>query len=124
MRRAARVHINHRAELSETPRGARVIEMNVAEKNVADVGRVETDLRKIDNDIVESRFGAGVEKREACVRFERGRSDDSAMTELARVENVNIQTGASNVPRQFVAPQWQGDSLSTSAVRGSSTSSW
>ena len=61
MRGATGVHIDLRAFFGESPRRARVIKMNVAQKNVADVFWLKARLSKIANYIVEGRFGSGIE---------------------------------------------------------------
>jgi hypothetical protein len=66
-----------------------MIEMNVTQKNMANVFGIEPGLPKIDNHIVESRFRSRVEQRDTIINFERSRGDDSRVTKLPRVENVN-----------------------------------
>jgi hypothetical protein len=55
---------------------------------MANILRLETGFPKIENHVVESRFWAGVEERNAVVRFERGRGDNFRMTELSRIKYV------------------------------------
>ena len=54
MRRAARVNVNCRAKVGEAPRGAGVIEMDVAKKNVANVARFRAELSQRGPDVLES----------------------------------------------------------------------
>ena len=54
MRRASRMNVNLRTEFSEAPRCAGVIEMNVAQENMANVLRLEAGFPKIANHVVES----------------------------------------------------------------------
>ena len=89
MRCAALMDIDRRAQFGETPRGAGVIEMNVAEKNVANVARRDAELRERGCDGVERRFRSGIEKHRAFVCLEQGRRDDATAAEMQSVENVN-----------------------------------
>ena len=93
MGRAARMHVNCRTELRETPRRARVIEMNVAEKNMAHVFRLRANPRQFRGDVFESGFGARIEKRHALVALERSGRDDPRPPELSGIENVNRRVG-------------------------------
>src|SRR4051812_41214889 len=90
MRRTARMHVNPRASLSESPRRAGMIKMNVAQENVTHVLRVESNLAKIDNYVVEGRFRPGIEECDPIVGFERGRGDDSGKAKLLRIQNVDL----------------------------------
>ena len=89
MGRAARMHVN-RCSVRETPGGAGMIEMNMTQKNVANVLRFETGFAKIDNHVVERRFWPSIEQRDPVLGFERGRGDDPGEAELARIQNVNL----------------------------------
>ncbi len=89
VRRTARVNVNRGAEFREAPGGAGVIEMDVTEKNVANIVRGETRGAHCCGNIVESRRCARVEKRDAVVSLERGRRDNSRAVEVFGVENVN-----------------------------------
>src|ERR1700739_46465 len=55
MRCATGMYINSR-RFREPPRRARVVEMNVAQKNMANVFGIETGFAKIANDVIERRF--------------------------------------------------------------------
>ena len=67
-----------------------MIEMNVAEENVADIVRFEAGFAKIVNHVVERRFRSGIEKRDSVIRLERGRGNDTGVAKLSRIENVNL----------------------------------
>ena|SRR5437867_5071339 len=88
VRRTAWMDINCRPKLGKTPRCAGVIEMNVTEEDMANIFGCEVSLPKIGNYIVESRFRAGIEKRDAVVGLDRSRSNNAGPSELTRVENV------------------------------------
>ena len=87
--RAARMHINRGAKFREAPRGAGMVEMNVAEKNVPDVFRGEMNLAEFRREIFEGRLGPGIEEDQAFVSLERGAGDDAGATEMMSVENVD-----------------------------------
>ena len=106
MRRANGMDVDSRSRFGETPRRARVIEMNVAEENVANVRSREPSLRKIDHDVVESGFGAGVEKRDAVIGLECSRGDDPGMAELSGIEDVEHEKVKSDQP-SLKATAWQ-----------------
>src|SRR5205085_11313617 len=89
MGRAARMHVDRRAQLREPPGRAGVIEMDVAEKDAPNVARIEPKFAEFVRDVIEGRFRPGVEKRQPIVRFERGRCDDAGPAEMLRIENVN-----------------------------------
>ena len=93
MARAARMHVNRRARLGETPRGARVIEMDVAQKDVANVVRREAHGVHRRRDVGKSCVRSGIEERDAVVRLERGRGDDPGPTEMPGVENMDHRVG-------------------------------
>jgi hypothetical protein len=69
VRRTAWVNVNGCSQLSKAPGSACVIEMNVTEKNVAYMLRREPCIAKIDDDIVERGFRAGIENRDAFIRL-------------------------------------------------------
>jgi len=81
------VHVD-RCCFCESPGGTGVIEVNMTKKNVPNVAGVESGLSKIGHDVVKSRLWTGVEKRDAVVCFERGRGNDSSVTKLARIKNI------------------------------------
>ncbi len=89
MRRAARMNVDDRAEFCEAPGRAGVIEMDMAEKNMADLFRLSADASELGHDVFESRFGSGIEERDAFLGFERRRSNHTRSSELSRIENVN-----------------------------------
>jgi len=89
MRRAPRMHVNLCAELRKAPRCAGMIEMDVTQKNMANVFCIKPGFPKIDNHVVESRFRSGIEQHDAVAGFERSRGDNFRVTKLPRVENVN-----------------------------------
>ena len=66
-----------------------MIEMNVAEKNVAHVLRREPGLAKAGNDVVKRRFWPCIEKGKSIVGFERRSGNNAAAAKLAGVENNN-----------------------------------
>ena len=86
---AARMDMNRRAQLGETPRRARVIEMDMAEKNVAHIVRREIRRAHRGREILEGRVRPGIEEGDAVVRLERGDGDDAGPAEMLRVENVD-----------------------------------
>jgi hypothetical protein len=77
------MHIDFRAQFRKSPRRAGVIEMNVTEKNVADIVRRETGFAKIDNHIVECRFRPGIEQRDTGTGLEGGRGNNSGVAKLS-----------------------------------------
>src|SRR5437588_2096048 len=89
MGRAARMHVDRRAQFREPPGRAGVIEMDMTEKDAPNVARIEPKFAELVRDIVEGRFRPGIEKRQPIVRFERGRCDDAGPAEMLRIENVN-----------------------------------
>ena len=94
MRRAARMDVNGwalsaSAARTEAPRGAGVIEMNVAEKNMAHVVGLEAGLAKPGHHIVEGGFRTGIEKDEAVIGFKRRSGDDAGAAELVSVDDVD-----------------------------------
>ena len=74
------MHVN-RCSSRETPGGAGVIEMNMAQKNVAHILRLRAGLAESSSHVVECRFRAGVEERDTVVRLERGCGHDAGATE-------------------------------------------
>ena len=94
MRRAARMDVNGRsfsasAARAKTPRGAGVIEVNVAKKNMAHVFGPEASLAKPGHHIVEGGFRTGIEKGEAVIGFKRSSGDDAGAAELVSVDDVD-----------------------------------
>jgi hypothetical protein len=89
MRRPARVDVNDRAEFRETPRGPRVIEMNVTEKNVADVLGGETLFVELLGHVSEGRLRSGIEEDEASVSFDGCRRNNASPAKLLCVENMD-----------------------------------
>jgi len=87
MFRTARVDINHCPKLGESPRCAGVIEVNVTKENMTNVFGREASISEIRDDVLESRFRAGVEQRDAVICFECGYGNDAGPAELARIEN-------------------------------------
>src|SRR5947207_165044 len=81
--------VNGRAQLGETPGGAGVIEMNMAEEDVPDIARIGTKFAKFARQRVESRFRPGIEKHRPLIGLERSRGDNAASAEMLRIENVN-----------------------------------
>ena len=98
MRRATRMDVNCGARIAspartgEAPGCAGVIEMNVAQKNVANIPLLKATFPKIGNHVVESRFRSGIEQRDPIVRLERRRRNDTGVTQLTRIENVDFQS--------------------------------
>ena len=91
MRRASRMNIDTGISFREAPGGARVIEMNVAQENMANVLHGKTGLAKIDNYIFESRFCAGIEQCDALLRLDSSSCDNAWPSEVPRIKNVNGQ---------------------------------
>ena len=83
------MHVNRRAMLRPSPGRTRVIEMNVAQKDMPDVADAETNAPKFGGDIFEGRFRAGVEEDQSFAALHGGHGDDSRATELTCIENVN-----------------------------------
>ena len=84
MRRPARVNVNGRC-FRKSPCRAGVIEMNVAEEDVAHVFQPEAGFAKIDNHIVESRLRPGIEQCDTVFGFERSRGNNSGVPKLSRI---------------------------------------
>jgi hypothetical protein len=89
MRGSAGMNVDRRAELGEAPGRSGVIEMDVTEKDVANVARREAESGKLVRDAGKRRFRAGIEKHRAIVRLEHGCRDDAAPAEMLGVENVD-----------------------------------
>ena len=89
MVRPDRVDVDGCASLCEMPGGAAMIEMNVTEKNVADIVRRETGHPHFERKRFESGVGAGIEEHDPVIRLERDRGDDTRLTKVASVENVD-----------------------------------
>jgi hypothetical protein len=89
MRGAARMHVNRRTQFGETPGGAGVIEMDVAKKNVTHIARSGAQCGERACDIIEGRFGAGIEEDGAFIGLERRCSDNAGPIEMLRVEDVD-----------------------------------
>src|ERR1051326_8599864 len=89
MRRATRMDIDRRAQFGEAPRSAGVIEMNVAEKNAADVARFRAEFGERVRNVVEGRLRTGIEKHKSFVRLERRRGNDAGRAQMLGVENVD-----------------------------------
>ena len=89
MARAPRMNMNRRAQFGETPRRSRVIEVDVAEENVAHVVRRKAGCAHRRGNIPESRVRAGVEKDDAVTRLERGHGDDAGPAQVQGVEDVD-----------------------------------
>ena len=66
-----------------------MIEMNVTQKNMTNIVRVQAGLAKSINDILERRFRPGIEQDQSLVRFECSGGDDAGSTQLSSVENVD-----------------------------------
>ena len=77
------------AARAKTPRGAGVIEVNVAQKNMAHVFGPEANLAKPGHHIVEGGFRTGIEKGEAVIGFKRSSGDDAGAAELVSVDDVD-----------------------------------
>ena len=90
MLRSTGMHVNCRAQFGEPPRRPRVIKVNVAQKNVANVLHIKSSFPKCDHYIVERRFRTGIEKCDSFAGFKSGCGDDANVTELARIQNVNF----------------------------------
>ena len=89
MTRAPRMNVNRRAQFGETPRRSRVIEVDVAEKDVTHIVRRKAGRTHGRGNILESRVRAGVEKDDAVTRLERGHRDDARPAQVQGVENVD-----------------------------------
>jgi len=91
MPRANRMDVDSRSRFGESPRCAGMIEVNVTEKNVANILCRKADFAKIDNYVVERRFGAGIKKSDAVIGFDGGCGNNAGTTELTGIEDVDIQ---------------------------------
>src|SRR5207248_6527487 len=89
VRCAPRMDVDNRAKLRETPCGTGMVEMNVAEKNVANVCGRKADPTQLGCNGIKGRLRAGVEQRQPVLGFERSGGHDAAGTELVGVEDVN-----------------------------------
>jgi hypothetical protein len=87
--RTPRMNVNGRAGLGEVPGRPGMIEMNVAEKDMAHVVRRKTRNAHFERDGLESGIGAGIEKHDPVVRRKCDRGDYSAVAEVTGVENVD-----------------------------------
>ena len=87
----ARMDVNRRSKLGESPGRAGVIKMNMTEEDVLNIVSGSTKLAKRGDDIVKGRFGTGIEKDKAIAGFQRRRGDDARPGELNGVEDVNFQ---------------------------------
>src|SRR6478752_1044854 len=83
------MNVDRGAQLRETPGGAPMIEMDVAEKNVPDIARAGTETAQFRGDVLESRFRSGIEKDRAFVGLEQSRGDDAGPVEMLGIENVD-----------------------------------
>lgn len=90
MARTIRMDVNGCAEIREPPRRAGVIEVDVANKYVPHISRLEAMRAQFGGDIVERRFRSGIEERDAVSSFQRGRRDDSGPAKLSCIENVDV----------------------------------
>jgi hypothetical protein len=86
------MHIDTSISFREAPGGTGVIEMNMAQENMANVLQGEAGFAKIDNYIFESRFCAGIEERDAVLRFESSGCDNAWSSEVPCIKNVNRQS--------------------------------
>jgi hypothetical protein len=89
MRRPARMDVNGRAEFRETPGGPSMIEMNVTEKDVANVVGGETRFLEFSSQVREGRLRSSVEKHKPLASLEGRRRNDTSPAELLCVENMN-----------------------------------
>jgi hypothetical protein len=87
VRRAARMDVNRCSRFRESPRGPGVIEMNMAEKNVAHVLRFRARVAESSSHVLKSRFRSGIEEGDAIARLEGGRGNDTGMPELFSIQD-------------------------------------
>ena len=92
VRRAARMDVNRCSRFRESPRGPGVIEMNMAEKNVAHVLRFRAGVAESSSHVLKSRFRSGIEEGDGIARLEGGRGNDTGMPELFSIQDVNLQS--------------------------------
>ena len=83
------MNMNSRARLGEMPGGARMIEMNVAEKNVAHVVRGKARDPHLEGNGFEGGIGSGIKERDRVFGLECDRGDDSRVTQVAGIKNVD-----------------------------------
>src|SRR5438477_4134592 len=91
MRNPTRMHVNRGAQLSESPRCAGVVEMDVTKKHMAHVGWLEADLSQLVNNCLERRFGSNIEENKATIGFQCCDGDNIRPAEVASIEHVNLQ---------------------------------
>lgn len=72
--------VNVRAKLGESPGRPGVVEMDVAEKHMADMARRKTDGAQFGGDIGKCRFGTAIEKCQPFAGFDSGRRGDAGAT--------------------------------------------
>ena len=85
--------MNGGAAFGETPGGAGMIKMNVADENVPDIFRIDSDFLQTGGDIRESRFRPGIKQGDTVIRFERSGGDDAGPAKLQCVDYMNLQSG-------------------------------
>ena len=51
--------------------------------------RIQTEPMKFSNDVIKSRFRAGIKESDTVVRFERSRGNNAGVTELTSIKYVN-----------------------------------
>lgn len=67
-----------------------MVEMNVAQENVANIVNIESRVPKLADNVLERRLRPGIEQRDSIVRFKRRRGDDFGVSELPRIQDVNL----------------------------------
>jgi hypothetical protein len=98
MLRAERMHVDRRSAFGETPRRAGMIEVNVTEENVPNILCRKPGFAKIDNYVVERRFGARIKKSDAVIGFDGGCGNNAGPTELTGIEDVEHIEATSGQP--------------------------
>ena len=88
--------INRGAQLGETKRGAGVVKMDMAKKDMPDVARTNANRTQPGNYILKCRFRSGIEYNNAVAGFERNDGDHARSAELQRVNDVGSQREPTN----------------------------
>jgi hypothetical protein len=92
VRNTTRMHVNRGAQLSESPRCAGMIKMDVTQKRVAHVGGLEAEFSQLSNNSLEGGFRPNIKENKAAIGFQCGDREDICPAEMAGIQNVNFQS--------------------------------